>query len=66
MAKLEMVDKDMYTAGHNREKDAKDTELRKAVRRACKKVIRTRTAAVNRFIERYVKEMEEQLRVTRE
>ena len=61
-----MVDTVMYTAGHNLKTDAKDAELGKTVCRACKKVKRTRTAAVTRVIEGYVKEMEDQLRVTRE
>ena len=39
----------------------KDAEIREAVRKACK-VKRTRAAAVTRFFERYVQEMEEQLR----
>ena len=52
----------MHTAWNNLKADNKDTERRKAVRRACKTVKKARTVAVTRFFERFVQKMEEQLR----
>ena len=55
-AELEMVETEMHTAWNNLKAD---TELRKALRRACKAVKKTRTVAVTRFFERYVQDMED-------
>ena len=52
----------MHTAWNNIKADTKDTEPRKAVRRACKTVKKMRAVAITRFFERYVQKMEEQLR----
>ena len=43
--------------------DTRDTQLRKAVRKACNWLKRVRSAAVYRFFERYVVELEKQLRM---
>lgn len=51
----------MHAAWHNLKADTKDTRLRKAVCRACKKVKRTRNAGITRFFGPHVQEMEEQL-----
>jgi len=52
-----MAETDMHIAWHNLKADTKDSKLRKAVRKACKKVERA-----HHFFERYVQEMKEQLR----
>ena len=62
IAELEMAETEMHTTWNDLKTDTKDTELRKAVRRACQMVKKTRTVALTRFFERYVQEMEEQLR----
>ena len=56
-ADLEMAETEMHTAENNLRADTKDTELRKSVRRACKKAKKKRTAAVTRLFERYVEKM---------
>ena len=61
-AELSVVETAMHTAWRNLKENTKDTALRRAVRQACKGVKRVREAAVIRFFERYVQEMEEQLR----
>ena len=57
-----MAETETHTTWYNLKPDSKDTDLWKAARRACKKVTRTRTGAVTCFFERYVQEMEENLR----
>ena len=61
-AELEMAETEMHTAWNNIKSDTKDTELSKAVYRACKTIKKIRTVVVTRFFERYVQEIEEKLR----
>ena len=44
------------------ESDKRNSQLRREVRRASKEVQRVRTAAKDRFLERYVEELEEEVR----
>ena len=53
-----MAETEMHTTWNDLKTDTKDTELRKAVRRACQMVKKTRTVALTRFFERCVQEME--------
>ena len=44
------------------ESDKRNSQLRREVRRASKEVRRVRTVAKDRFLERYVEELEEEVR----
>ena len=50
-----------HTAWLRFESDKRNSKLRREVRRACKEVRRVRTAAKDRFLERYVEELEEEV-----
>ena len=53
----------MHTAWQRLEMDTRDGQLRRVVRKACNWLKRVRSAAVVRFFERYVVELEKQLRI---
>ena len=53
----------MHAAWQRLKTDTRDGQLRKAVRKACNWLKRVRTAAVVRFFERHVVELEKQLRM---
>ena len=50
------------TAWLRLESDKRNSQLRREVRRARKEVRRVRTAAKDQFLERYVEELEEEVR----
>ena len=62
-AELQAATDAMYTAWHRLKMDTRDAQLRRAVRKACNWLKRVRSAAVVRFFERYVVELEKQLRM---
>ena len=53
----------MHTAWQRLRTDTRDAQLRRAVRKACNWLKRVRSAAVDRFFERHVVELEKQLRM---
>ena len=53
----------MHTAWQRLKMDTRDAQLRRAVRKACNWLKRVRSAAVVRFFERHVIELEKQLRM---
>ena len=53
----------MHPAWQRLKMDTKDAQLRRAVRKACNWLQKVRSAAVVRFFERNVDELEKQLRV---
>ena len=53
----------MHTAWQHLRMDTRDAQLRRAVRKACNWLKRVRSAAVVRFFERHVVELEKQLRM---
>ena len=53
----------MHTAWQRLRMDTRDAQLRRAVRKACNWLKRVRSAAVVRFFERHVVELEKQLRM---
>ena len=53
----------MHAAWQRLEIDARDAQLRRAIRKACYWLKRMRSAAVVRFFERHVVELEKQLRM---
>ena len=53
----------MHTAWQHLKTDTRDAQLRRAVRKACNWLKRVRSAAVVRFFERHVVELEKQLRM---
>ena len=57
------TDDAMHTAWQRLRMDTRDAQLRRAVRKACNWLKRVRSAAVVRFFERYVVELEKQLRM---
>ena len=52
----------VHAAWQRLKTDTRDAQLRKAVRKACNWLTRVRSAAVVRFYERHVIELEKQLR----
>ena len=62
-AELQDATNAMYAAWQRLKMDTKDAQLRKAVRNACNWLKKVRSAAVVRFFERHVVELEKQLRV---
>ena len=53
----------MHAAWQRLKIDTRDTQLRRAVRKACNWLKRVRSAVVVRFFERHVVELEKQLRM---
>ena len=53
----------MYTAWQRLKMNTRDAQLRRATRKACNWLKRVRSAAVVRFFERHVVELEKQLRM---
>ena len=53
----------MHTAWQRLRMDTRDAQLRRAVRKACNWLKRVRSAAVVRFFERHVVELEKRLRM---
>ena len=62
-AELQAAIHAMYTAWQRLKMDTRDAQLRRAVRKACDWLKRVRSAAVVRFFERHVVELEKQLRM---
>ena len=62
-AELQAATDAMHTAWQRLKMDTRDVQLRRAVRKACNWLKRVRSAAVVRFFERYVVELEKQLRM---
>ena len=62
-AELQAATDAMHTAWQRLRMDTRDTQLRRAVRKACNWLKRVRSAAVVRFFERHVVELEKQLRM---
>ena len=62
-AELQAATDAMHAAWKRLEMDTRDAQLRRAVRKACNWLKKVRSAAVVRFFERHVVEMEKQLRV---
>ena len=62
-AELQAATNSMHTAWQRLNMDTRDTQLRRAVRKACNWLKRVRSAAVVRFFERHVVELEKQLRM---
>ena len=62
-AELQAATDTMHVAWKHLKMDTRDTQLRRAVRKACNWLKRLRSAAVVRFFERHVVEFEKQLRV---
>ena len=53
----------MHTAWQRLKTDTRDTQLRRAVKKACNWMKRVQSTAVVRFFERHVVELEKQLRM---
>ena len=62
-AELQAATDAMHTAWQRLETDTSDAQLRRAARKACNWLKRVRSAAVVRFFERHVVELEKQLRM---
>ena len=62
-AELQTATDAMHAAGQRLKTDTRDAQLRRAVRKACNWLKRVRSAAVVRFFERHVVELEKQLRM---
>ena len=62
-AELQAATDAMHTAWQRLRMDTRDAQLRRAVRKACNWLKRVRSAAVVRFFERHVVELEKQLRM---
>ena len=62
-AELQAATDAMHTAWQRLKMDTRDAQLRKAARKACNWLKKVRSAAVVRFFERHVVELEKQLRV---
>ena len=62
-AELHAATDAMHTAWQRLKMDTRDAQLRRAVRKACNWLKRVRSAAVVRFFERHVVELEKQLRM---
>ena len=62
-AELQAATDAMHTAWQRLKMDTRDAQLRRAVRKACNWLERVRKAAVVRFFERHVVELEKQLRM---
>ena len=62
-AELQAATDAMHTAWQRLRMDTRDVQLRRAVRMACNWLKRVRSAAVVRFFERHVVELEKQLRM---
>ena len=62
-AELEAAIDAMHTAWQRLKMDTRDAQLRRAVRKACNWLKRVKSAAVVRFFERHVVELEKQLRM---
>ena len=62
-AELQTATGAMYAAWQRLKTDTRDAQLRRAVRKACNWLKRVRSAAVVRFFERHVVELEKQLRM---
>ena len=62
-AELQAATDAMHTAWQRLRMDTRDAQLRRAVRKACNWLKRVRNAAVVRFFERHVVELEKQLRM---
>ena len=62
-AELQVAPDAMHTAWQRLKMDTRDAQLRRAVREACNWLKRVRNAAVVRFFERHVVELEKQLRM---
>ena len=62
-AELQAATDAMHTAWQRQRMDTRDAQLRRAVRKACNWLKRVRSAAVFRFFERHVVELEMQLRM---
>ena len=62
-AELQAATDAMHTAWQRLRVDTRDAQLRRAVRKACNWLKRVRSAAVVRFFERHVVELEKQLRM---
>ena len=60
---LQAVTDAMHTAWQRLRMDTRDAQLRRAVRKACNWLKRVRSAAVVRFFERHVVQLEKQLRM---
>ena len=61
-AELQVAIDAMHAAWQSLEIDTRDAQLRRAVRKACNWLERVQSAAVVRFFERHVVELEKQLR----
>ena len=62
-AELQAATDAMHTAWRRQRMDTRDAQLRRAVSKACNWLKRERSAAVVRFFERHVVELEKQLRM---
>ena len=62
-AELQAATNAMHTAWQRLKVDTRDAQLRRAVRKACNWLKRVRSAAVVRFFERHVVELQKQLRM---
>ena len=62
-AELQTASDAMHAAWQRLKMDTRDAQLRRAVRKACNWLKKVRSAAVVRFFERHVVELEKQLRV---
>ena len=62
-AELQAVTDTIHTAWQRLKVDTRDAQLRRAVRKACNWLKRVRSAAVVRFFERHVVELQKQLRM---
>ena len=62
-AELQAATDAMHTAWQRLKIDTRDAQLRRAVRKACNWLKRGRSAAIVRFFERHVVELEKQLRM---
>ena len=62
-AELQAATDAMHTTWQRLRMDTRDAQLRRAVRKVCNWLKRVRSAAVVRFFERYVVELEKQLRM---
>ena len=62
-AELQTATDAMHAAWQRLKIDTRDTQLRRAVRKACNWLMRVQSAAVVRFFERHVVELEKQLRM---
>ena len=62
-AKLQAATDAMHTAWQRLKMGTRDAQLRRAIRKACNWLKRVRSAAVVRFFERHIDELEKQLRM---